>query len=42
MLIAIALGKDPGCGSDGCLAKGRVATPATIKTMDNLWSRNYK
>jgi ribose transport system substrate-binding protein len=42
VLIAIALGKDPGCGPDGCLAKGRVATPATIKTMDNLWSRNYK
>src|SRR6201997_1104244 len=42
VLIAIALGKDPGCGPDGCLAKGRVATPATIKTMDNLWSRNHK
>jgi ABC-type sugar transport system substrate-binding protein len=42
VLIAIALAKDPGCGPDGCLAKGRVATPATIKTMDNLWSRNYQ
>ena len=42
VIIAIAEGKDPGCGPDGCLAKGRVATPANVKTMENLWSREYK
>ncbi len=42
VIIALADGKDPGCGPDGCLAKGRVATPANVKTMENLWSRTYK
>lgn len=42
VIIALASGKDPGCGPDGCLAKGRVATPANVTTMENLWSRTYK
>lgn len=42
VIIALADGKDPGCGPDGCLAKGRVATPANVKSMENLWSRTYK
>jgi ABC-type sugar transport system substrate-binding protein len=41
VIIAIAKHEDPGCGPDGCLAKGRVATPATVKTIPNLWSRDY-
>jgi len=42
--VAIALhkGEDPACGTDGCLAKGRVATPETIATIDNLCSKTYK
>ena len=42
--VAIALhrGEDPGCGEDGCLARGRVVTPATIATIENLWSKTYK
>jgi len=42
--VAIALhkGEDPACGDDGCLAKGRVATPETIATIENLWSKTYK
>ena len=42
VLIAIKKGQDPACGPDGCLAKGRVVTPATIKTVPNLWSRDFK
>ena len=42
VILAIAQGKDPGCGPDGCLAKGRVVTPATIATVPNLWSRDFK
>ena len=42
VLMAIAQGKDPGCGPDGCLAKGSVATPATIKSMTAYWARKYK
>jgi ribose transport system substrate-binding protein len=42
VLIAIKKGQDPGCGPDGCLAKGRVVTPDTIKTVPNLWSRDFK
>jgi ribose transport system substrate-binding protein len=42
VLLAIAQGKDPGCGPDGCLAKGSVATPATIKSMTDYWARKYK
>lgn len=42
--VAIALYKkeDPKCGEHGCLAKGRVVTPATIGSTENLWSREYK
>ena len=40
--IALKKGEDPKCSADGCLAKGRVVTPATIKTTENLWSRDYK
>ncbi len=42
VIIAIAKKEDPKCGADGCLAKGRVVTPATVKDMPNLWSRDYK
>lgn len=42
VMLAIAQGKDPGCGPDGCLAKGSVATPATIKGMTDYWARKYK
>jgi ribose transport system substrate-binding protein len=42
VIIAIKKGEDPGCGPDGCLAKGRVVTPATIATTENLWSRDFK
>jgi ribose transport system substrate-binding protein len=37
--LAIHAGEDPGCGEDGCLAKGRVVTPETLPTIENLWSR---
>jgi ribose transport system substrate-binding protein len=42
VIIAIAKKEDPKCGPDGCLAKGRVVTPATVKSIPNLWSRDYK
>ena len=42
VIIAIKKGEDPECGPDGCLAKGRVVTPATIATTENLWSRDFK
>jgi hypothetical protein len=41
-VIALAKNENPNCGPDGCLAKGRVATPATLSSLDNLWSRDYK
>jgi len=41
VLGALIAGTDPGCGSDGCLAKGRVATPETVDSLENLWSRDY-
>jgi ribose transport system substrate-binding protein len=41
VLIAIAKGKDPGCGNKGCLVNGRIGTPATINSMDNIWSKKY-
>jgi len=41
VLIAIAQGKDPGCGDKGCLVNGRIGTPQTIDTMENIWSRKY-
>lgn len=40
--LAINAGADLGCGADGCLAKGRVVTPETIATTENLWSKTYK
>lgn len=42
VVIALAKGENPNCGPDGCLAKGRLATPATLSTLDNLWSRDYQ
>lgn len=42
VVIAIHQGEDPACGEDGCLAKGRVATPATLDGLENLWSRTYQ
>jgi len=42
VIIAIKKGEDPKCGADGCLAKGRTITPATIKNTPNLWSRDFK
>jgi len=40
--IAIKKGEDPGCAEDGCLAKGRVVTQATLGEIENLWSKSYK
>lgn len=42
VLIAIKKKQDPKCGPDGCLAKGRLVTPATIKSTPDLWSRDFK
>lgn len=42
VLLAIHAGEDPGCGEDGCLAKGRVVTPATLAETENLWSKTYR
>lgn len=42
VLLDLAQGKDPGCGPDGCLAEGSVATPATVKNMTGYWARKYK
>lgn len=42
VVLAISAGTDLGCGPDGCLAKGRVVTPETIGTIENLWSKTYK
>jgi len=42
VIIAIKKGEDPKCGPDGCLAKGRTVTPATIKSTPNLWSRDFQ
>jgi ribose transport system substrate-binding protein len=42
VLLDIAEGKDPKCGKDGCLAKGKVVTPATVKGMTDYWARKYK
>lgn len=41
VVLALHKGEDPNCGEDGCLAKGRVVTPATIDTTENLWSKTY-
>ena len=42
VIIALKKGEDPKCGPDGCLAKGRTITPATIKDTPNLSSRDFK
>ncbi|MFM0740171.1 sugar ABC transporter substrate-binding protein [Paraburkholderia xenovorans] len=42
VIIAIKQNEDPKCSPDGCLAKGQVVTPATIKSLPNLWSRDFK
>ena len=42
VLLAIHAGEDPSCGEEGCLAKGRVVTPATLAEMENLWSKTYE
>ena len=42
VVIALAKKEDPGCSADGCLAKGRLATPANLDTLDHLWSRDYQ
>ncbi len=42
VIIALKKGEDPKCGPDGCLAKGRTVTPATINETANLWSRDFK
>ena len=42
VVLAINAGTDLGCGPDGCLAKGRVVTPETIATTENLWSKTYE
>ncbi len=41
VIIDIALGKDPGCGEEGCLVPGRVVYPETLADMENVWSRDY-
>ena len=40
-LAAISKGQDPGCPETGCLAKGRLATPSTVDSLENVWSRDY-
>lgn len=42
VLLALHAGEDPGCGEEGCLAKGRVVTPETLDEIENLWSRTYQ
>lgn len=41
VVIALAQGEDPGCGEDGCLVAGRVATPETVGALESLWSREF-
>ena len=41
VLLLIAQGKDPGCPKEGCLAKGQIATPETVKLMTDYWARSY-
>jgi ribose transport system substrate-binding protein len=42
VIFDILQSKDPQCGPNGCLAKGSLATPATIKGMTDYWARKYK
>lgn len=41
VLTAVVLGEDPGCGEDGCLVAGRVATQENVADLENLWSRDF-
>ncbi len=41
VLTAILSGEDPGCGEDGCLVAGRVATQENVGSMESLWSRDF-
>jgi len=41
VMVAILNGEDPGCEEGICLVPGRVATPDTVDTLENLWSRDY-
>lgn len=41
VMMAILKGEDPGCGENGCLAKGSLATPENIADMQDYWARNY-
>ncbi len=41
VMIAIVNGVDPKCGPNGCLVAGRVATPANVDTLENLWSKEF-
>ena len=42
VLMLIAQKKPTGCPSEGCLAKGSVATPSNVKGMTAYWARKYK
>jgi ribose transport system substrate-binding protein len=41
VLTAVVLGEDPGCGEDGCLVAGRVATQENVADLESLWSRDF-
>ncbi|MBL8155349.1 MAG: sugar ABC transporter substrate-binding protein, partial [Anaerolineae bacterium] len=41
VILAVVQGEDPACGENGCLVAGRVATPANVASLDNLWSREF-
>jgi hypothetical protein len=41
VLIALTKGEDPACSENGCLVAGRVATPETVGSLENLWSREF-
>jgi ribose transport system substrate-binding protein len=42
VMMLIAQGKDPQCPKGGCLAKGQLVTPATVKSMTDYWARKYQ
>ncbi|MBL8130389.1 MAG: sugar ABC transporter substrate-binding protein, partial [Anaerolineae bacterium] len=41
VILAVVQGEDPGCSENGCLVAGRVATPANVGSLENLWSREF-
>jgi ABC-type sugar transport system substrate-binding protein len=41
VILAVVSGEDPACGENGCLVAGRVATPANVASLENLWSREF-